>query len=261
VGLQRSIDERPRITDDHSMADTLRAIFFDIDDTLYSTSEFAALARRNAVENMRAHGFRMATEDALRELGEIVQEFSSNYEHHFDKLLRRVPRHYWEGINENILVAAAVVGYHETKFRELRPYEDAVDVLRLLRTQTDLKLGVVTSGLVEKQAEKLVRLGIVELFEPNGIFISDEIGISKPNPKLWLRACAAFGVRPSESIYVGDRPTMDVDPCNRIGMITVLNKRSARDYLPGETSPDFEIHNFYDLLDFLRVRFGVDIKS
>jgi putative hydrolase of the HAD superfamily len=121
VGLQRSIDERPRITDDHSMADTLRAIFFDIDDTLYSTSEFAALARRNAVENMRAHGFRMATEDALRELGEIVQEFSSNYEHHFDKLLRRVPRHYWEGINENILVAAAVVGYHETKFRRFFP--------------------------------------------------------------------------------------------------------------------------------------------
>jgi hypothetical protein len=57
------------------------------------------------------------------------------------------------------------------------------------------------------------------------------------------------------------RPTMDVDPCNRIGMITVLNKRSARDYLPGETSPDFEIHNFFDLLDFLRDRFGVDIKS
>ena len=31
------------------MADTLRAIFFDIDDTLFSTSEFAALARKNAI--------------------------------------------------------------------------------------------------------------------------------------------------------------------------------------------------------------------
>ncbi len=239
------------------MAETLRAIFFDIDDTLYSTSEFAALARRNAIENMRAHGFRMATEDALRELAEIVQEFSSNYEHHFDKLLRRVPRHYWDGINENILIAAAVVGYHETKFRELRPYEDAVDVLKLLRKHTELKLGVVTSGLSLKQAEKLVRLGVVGLFDPGGIFISDDIGISKPNPKLWLKACAAFGVRPSECIYVGDRPTMDVDPCNRIGMITVLNKRSAREYLPGQTKPDYEIHNFFDLLDFLRTRFAI----
>ena len=211
----------------------------------------------HAIENMRAHGFRMATEDALRELGEIVVEFSSNYEHHFDKLLRRVPAHYYEGIHSTILVAAAVVGYHETKFRELRPYEDAVDVLRKLKDDTDLKLGVITSGLSLKQAEKLVRLGMADLFE--GLFISDEIGISKPNQKLYLRACKEFGVRPSEAMYVGDRPRMDVDPCNRIGMITVLNKRTARTYEPGETKPDFEIHNFFDLLDILRDRFGIDV--
>jgi putative hydrolase of the HAD superfamily len=241
------------------MPDTLRAIFFDIDDTLYSTSEFANLARRNAIENMRAHGFKMATEDALRELKEVVTEFSSNYEHHFDKLLRRVPKHYWEGVSPTILVAAAVVGYHETKFRELRPYEDAVDVLKELKAHSGLKLGIITSGLALKQAEKLVRLGIVNLFEPAGIFISDEIGISKPNPKLYLRACAAFNARPSETMYVGDRPRMDVDPCNRIGMITVLNKRSAREYEPGETTPDFEIHNFFDLLDILRDRFGLPV--
>jgi putative hydrolase of the HAD superfamily len=242
------------------MAETLRAIFFDIDDTLYSTSEFAALARRNAIENMRAHGFRMAVDDALRELQEVVREFSSNYEHHFDKLLRRVPKHYWEGVSSTILVAAAVVGYHETKFRELRPYEDAVDVLHALREQTELKLGVISSGLGLKQSEKLVRLGVVNLFEPKGIFISDEIGISKPNQKLYLRACKEFGVRPSEAMYVGDRPRMDVDPCNRIGMITVLNRRTSREYVPGETEPDFEIHNFFDLLEILKDRFGIDVS-
>jgi putative hydrolase of the HAD superfamily len=243
------------------MADTLRAIFFDIDDTLYSTSEFAADARRNAIESMRRHGFKMATEDALRELAEVVSEFSSNHEYHFDKLLSRVPGHYWDGINKNILVAAAVVGYHDTKLRELRPYEDGVDVLRMLRDQTDLKLGVITSGIALKQAEKLVRLGMVDLFEPGGIFISDDIGINKPNPKLFLRACNVFGVRPSECIYVGDRPRVDVDPCNRIGMITVQNKRTQRVYETGETTPDFEIHNFFDLLDILRERFNIEVKS
>jgi putative hydrolase of the HAD superfamily len=99
----------------------------------------------------------------------------------------------------------------------------------------------------------------VDLFEPRGVFISDEIGISKPNQKLYLRACKEFGVRPSEAMYVGDRPRMDVDPCNRIGMITVLNRRSAREYEPGETTPDFEIHNFFDLLDILKERFGISV--
>jgi FMN phosphatase YigB (HAD superfamily) len=32
----------------------LKAIFFDIDDTLFSTSEFANKARENAVEAMRS---------------------------------------------------------------------------------------------------------------------------------------------------------------------------------------------------------------
>lgn len=242
------------------MPDTLRAIFFDIDDTLFSTSEFAANARRNAIESMRKHGFKMATDDALRELKEIIAEFSSNYEYHFDKLLRRVPEHYRGGVSHEVLVASAVVGYHETKHRDLVPYEDAVDVLKMLREQTDLKLGVISSGLALKQAEKLVRLGIANLFEPNGIFISDVIGISKPNPKLFLRACAALGVRASETMYIGDRPRMDVDPCNRIGMITVQNKRTQREYLPGETTPDFEIHNFFDLLDILKDRFGIELE-
>lgn len=244
------------------MADVLKALFFDVDDTLYSTSEFAALARRTAIEHMRAHGFKMAVDDALRELDEIVREFSSNYEHHFDKLLLRVPRHYYEGISPTVLVAAAVVGYHETKFRHLRPYEDAVDVLRLLRAQTSLKLGVITSGIPLKQAEKLVRLGLVNLFDPDAIFISDELGISKPNPKLFLRACSQVGVRPSEAMYVGDRPRHDIDPCNKIGMITVLNRRVGK-YADekGETSPDFEIHNFFDLLDIFAQRFGIAVKQ
>jgi putative hydrolase of the HAD superfamily len=244
-----------------AMADTLRCIFFDIDDTLFSTSEFAALARRNAIEHMRAHGFKMATEDALRELAEIINEFSSNYEHHFDKLLLRVPRHYWEDVDRSILIAAGIVGYHETKFRELRAYEDALDVMNLLRAQTSVKLGVITDGLALKQAEKLVRLGLVKLLDPHAIFISDEIGISKPNPKLFLRAATQMGVRPSECMYIGDRPRLDIDPCNRIGMISVLNRRTTKTHPPGETQPDFEIHNFFDLLDILRNRFGIDIKQ
>jgi putative hydrolase of the HAD superfamily len=241
------------------MAQSLKAIFFDIDDTLYSTSEFAAEARRNAVEHMRAHGFRMPLEDALRELEEVVQEFSSNYEFHFDKLLRRAPRHTWQDVNPAILVAAAVVGYHETKHRELRPYEDAVDVLTLLRTRTKLKLGVITSGLIIKQAEKLVRLGLTGLFEPQGIFISEEVGINKPNPKLFQRACAAMGVQPGEAMYVGDRPRMDVDPCKAIGMIAVLNRRTTKEYEAGVSAPDYGIHNFFDLLDILKTRFGIGV--
>ena len=54
---------------------TLRAIFFDIDDTLFSTSAFAARARRNAIQAMVLHGLQMEPEEALRELNEVIAEY------------------------------------------------------------------------------------------------------------------------------------------------------------------------------------------
>ena len=44
----------------------LRAIFFDIDDTLYSTSEFAELARSAAIDSMIDAGLDLDRE-AIRE--------------------------------------------------------------------------------------------------------------------------------------------------------------------------------------------------
>ena len=83
----------------------LEAIFFDIDDTLYSTSEFARRAREAAVDAMIAGGVSVSREELLAELDEVVKEFSSNYEHHFDKLLQRLPRRATKGVN-NALASA-----------------------------------------------------------------------------------------------------------------------------------------------------------
>jgi putative hydrolase of the HAD superfamily len=68
----------------------LRAVFFDIDDTLFSTTTFAARAREQSVDAMIAMGVRCDRELMIRELREVVQEFSSNFEHHYDKLLSRL---------------------------------------------------------------------------------------------------------------------------------------------------------------------------
>ncbi len=236
---------------------TLKAIFFDIDDTLYSTSEFAAMARRNSVRALIGAGMRMPEDELLRELNEVIAEFSTNYEHHYDKLLLRIPRDKWGGLNPAVLVASAVVAYHETKFRHLKPYEDAVEVLGLL-SKTGLILGVITAGLTVKQAEKLVRLKVLKYISPGAIFISDQIGVSKPNVKLYLRALNDLNVKPEHAMYIGDNPVGDIDPPNSIGMITVRNRRSGKYAdIEGETKPDYEIRNFYDLLNILKKDFGI----
>lgn len=235
----------------------LKAIFFDIDDTLYSTTEFAARARRNSISAMIKAGLKLPLDEALKELEEVVAEFSSNYEHHFDKLLLRLPQRCYDGINPAILVAAAVVAYHQTKFRELRPYPDVIPVLKSL-AQTDIIRGIISAGLVIKQAEKLIRLNIYPYLTPTAIFISDQVGISKPNPKLYLKACSELNIRPQESMYVGDNPITDVDVPNQIGMITVLNLRSGKyRQIKSRTKPVHTIRNFRELLVLLRKIYGI----
>ena len=123
--------------------------------------------------------------------------------------------------------------------------------------RTDLVRGVITAGLQVKQADKLLRLGLYKFFTPTAIFISDQIGISKPNPKLYQRACEEVGVDPSETIYVGDHPTHDIDPANALGMTTVHVRRGKHALTAGASKPTYALKTFKELLTVLRKDFNV----
>jgi len=241
------------------MSSSLKGIFFDIDDTLYSTSEFSELARSMALDAMVGAGLGVEKSILREELEEVIHEFGPNYEHHFEKLLLRIPKRCFRGINSAVIVAAGVIAYHETKYRRLTPYEDAIEVLKLL-SKTSLTLGVITEGLEVKQAEKLVRMRINQYLSPNAIFISSQIGISKPNPKIYQRACSDLNLKPTETMYVGDNPLHDIDPPNQIGMIAVRMRRGGKHaQVEGVTTPKREVQNFWDLLDYLRQEFRIDV--
>ena len=233
----------------------LRAIFLDIDDTLYSTSEFSRLARKNAVRAMIRHGLQISARQCLQELEEVVSEFTSNYPYHYNKLLARLGPESHPGINAELFIAAAVIAYHDTKSSQLKPFPDVLPFLRKAK-KGGLKIGVITAGLATKQAEKILRLGIAPYIDTDKIFISEQIGISKPNPKLYLYALKRSGFASQEAIYIGDSSVSDIDPCNRIGMITVKVLRGGKhEVLTGKTKPTFEVSDFKQLWAVLRSEF------
>jgi putative hydrolase of the HAD superfamily len=235
----------------------LDAIFFDIDDTLFSTTVFADKARRAAIDAMLRAGLRANREDARRELDEVLAEFTSNYGSHFDKVLDRLPPEASSGVNKAVLVAAGVVAYHDTKWRELQVHDDVYEVLQWL-SSTRLVRGVISAGITVKQAEKLVRLKLVEFLSPQAIFFTDQIGFSKPNPRLYRRVLQVLQLDPSRCIYVGDNPTHDIDPCNQEGWITVQVRRSGKYSKEiGRTKAHYEISDFFELRQILRDQFGV----
>jgi putative hydrolase of the HAD superfamily len=74
---------------------------------------------------------------------------------------------------------------------------------------------------------------------------SDECGIRKPAPEIFLRTLSAMGVAPDEAVHVGDDPVLDVEGARDAGMRTVQVTSSGR--ATGPVKPDAVVTRLGDL--------------
>ena len=83
--------------------------------------------------------------------------------------------------------------------------------------------------------------GVAHLFE--AVIISAEVGMRKPNPKIYERVLDAMKLRPEEVLFVGDTPREDVAGPKRARMrVAWVNRR--RGPLPeGVPQPDFVVED------------------
>lgn len=101
------------------------------------------------------------------------------------------------------------------------PFPNMEYVLKELKNKGIL-LGMVTNGFTKFQNLNLKALGIHNLIDT--ILISEQEGIKKPQPEIFLRALEKLGVTPEESLYVGDHPENDVIGAQNVGMKAVWKK-------------------------------------
>ncbi len=244
----------------NASAPLLDIVFFDLDDTLYSTTSFAQTARSNAVNAMIDAGLQISYDAGIAELSEVVAEFSINYHSHFGQLLARLGPDAVGERNPAVLIAAGVVAYHRSKEAGLVILDDAREVLKHL-SASGVRLGVISAGLQVKQAEKLIRLGGLDYFDPTAIFFSDQVGVSKPNPKIYAKACAHVGVEPDRAMYVGDRPLHDVAPARSVGMRTVHYTGAGGKYGSevGTAEPHHTLSDLRALIGILRDEYGLAV--
>ena len=98
---------------------------------------------------------------------------------------------------------------------ELR--DGVADLLAALR-ERDIPLGIVANQ-PRALLEMLESAGIARYFVT--VTISGAVGLRKPDPRIFLQACAAMGVAPEACIMVGDRIDNDIAPARALGMATV----------------------------------------
>jgi HAD superfamily hydrolase (TIGR01509 family) len=78
------------------------------------------------------------------------------------------------------------------------------------------RLGIVTNGLAAAQRRRLAACGIAGRFQ--AVVISDEVGCRKPDPRVFEIALDLLGVRPAETLFVGDSVSDDYEGAKNAGI-------------------------------------------
>jgi putative hydrolase of the HAD superfamily len=191
-----------------------KAVFFDIDDTLYDTSGFAKLARKAALQAMIDAGLPLSQQEAYILLREIIKEKGSNYDKHFNVLTKRVM-----GEEKPLLIALGMITYHNVKFALLRLFPDTMSTLIYLKKR-NYQMGVISNGLTIKQWEKLIRLGLHHFF--NEVVTSQEARSEKPDREIFQLALERMGCKAEESVMVGNKFSEDILGATKAGMSAIL---------------------------------------
>jgi len=223
----------------------IKAVLFDIDNVLYNSSHQVEMARRSAVEAMVHAGLGITVEEAFSRLEDIVKKYGSNFSRHYDLVVG-------DRKDKSKIIAAGIVAYHNMKRTYLKPYDDTLPTLSRLKT-LGYKIGVVTDGLSVKQWEKLIRLGLEDMFDT--VIISEDAGTEKPEPKIFQKACTDLGVEPGDCIYVGDRLDTDILGANRVGMVSVrLLRGKYKEQRPTglQDRPMYETKRLSEVLEILK---------
>jgi len=216
----------------------LKAVFFDIDNTLFPTRDFTELARKGAIKAMVKEGLPFSEKRAYSELLRVVKKYGPNYPKHFDRLLERLGTGY-----DPKLIAAGVIAYHEAKGR-LAPYPDVPPTLRALRRK-GLRLYALSRGVDIKQWDKLIRLNLHPLF--NGVFVTDA-----KTTAFYRSVLRRLKLQPDEAVMVGDCPRIDVIPAKKAGITAIHLLKGKHAHDPDGRKADFRIKSMRELLVVLR---------
>lgn len=131
-----------------------------------------------------------------------------------------------------------------TDFFELLP--DAERMVRYLASRYPLT--IVSNGFIEVQYDKIRRSGLEDCFQH--IVLSEEVGVQKPNPKIYEVALQKGHWRPEEVLMIGDSWTSDIQGAINAGIdqLWIITPHLMQD----ESLPaTYKVHSLQEVIAML----------
>lgn len=222
----------------------IRAVVFDLDNTLTDFMRMKDVAIEAAAQAMIDAGLRQGLEETKAGINAVYGERGIEYQSVFDEYLTRT----LGGIDYRML-STAILAYRRARDSVLVLYPHVNPTLVGL-IKRGLKLGVVSDAPRREAWLRLCHLQLHPLFDVVVTF--DETRRRKPAPEPFQAALDQLGVAAAEAIMVGDWPERDVIGAKSLGMTTVFARYGDTFGTPPDASgADFDITDVADLLDIV----------
>ncbi len=192
--------------------DRIRALTIDLDDTLWPiwpTIERAEVALRDWLAE-HAPGV-VARFDAadVRALRETVARECPQQAHDLGALRRETIRRMLAAAGEDAALTEPAFEVFFAARQRVELYPDAVPALERLAARWPLL--ALTNGNAD-----LGRIGLAHWFR--GSLGAREVGVGKPDARIFAAACARLGCAPHEVLHVGDDLVLDVQGALAAGL-------------------------------------------
>ena len=229
------------------MAD-VKAVFFDLDDTLYDCSgSLIGAARKRAAKAMVEAGLPVSRKKAFEMQVSFYKKFGP-MENIFDRMCESL------GCTKDErrkIVKAGFRSYNADQVENIKPFKDAIPTLSKLEKR-GIKRVLITSGIYERQLKKIKVLGLENEFDL--VFVHD-IEKEPSKYKKFVRAMKTLGLKPRNIVAIGDKISSEVRMANRLGMTSVrilkgrFSKMKPRNELE---EPDYAVGRLAGLLPLIK---------
>lgn len=196
----------------------IRAVVFDLDDTLYPATECYEQGRLTLETFCTTH-FQI-TRDQFNEsfvkAKQIVKQQLGNTAASHNRML------YCQTLCELLSIHPLSYAlkmydmYWESAMREMVCYPFVRPLFYKLRGK-NVKIGILTDLTAHIQYRKLKQLGIIDAVD--AIVTSEEVGTGKPDPKMFARILEKLKIKPRETLMVGDNIVKDISGARSAGMV------------------------------------------
>jgi HAD superfamily hydrolase (TIGR01509 family) len=242
----------------------LKAVLFDLDDTLIDWSGFGKQweARERAL--LRGVFDYVCSEvHSLNDFDGMMTEFLSRTQQAWEGARSSLRAPHIGAVMVEALIALGVPpdslnerrcleAYKWGKSPGTRVFPDVIEALTLLR-KNNVQIGIVTNAYqpMWMRDTELEQHGLLPHFSTCRISAAD-VGFLKPHPAIFEHALNCIGTKPNETVFVGDNPVADIAGAQGAGMQAVLRiTHPTPPMLSGLIVPDHAVNSLAELPDIL----------